>query len=151
MAADGWGADARSTGTGQTDRGCLPGDVEPPRDDAQTLAERLGISEEAVREAWDRLSGLSLVQYPADGPTGSAAPPRAVSPEVGLEYLLAQRQAEFALESQRIAGARAVARQLISEYEDLRPVGRRSAWSTSPTSTRSGPASRCSPRTSGPR
>ncbi|MFI6057606.1 helix-turn-helix domain-containing protein [Streptomyces sp. NPDC051286] len=94
-----------------------------PRDDAEALAERLGISEEAVREAWDRLCELSLVQYAADCPTGASTPPRAVNPEVGLDYLLAQRQAEFALESQRIAGARAAARQLISEYEDLRPAG----------------------------
>lgn len=93
-----------------------------PRDDAKALAERLGISEEALREAWDRLSGLSLVQYAADCPTGASTPPRAVNPEVGLDYLLARRQAEFALESQRIAGARAAARQLISEYADLRPA-----------------------------
>ncbi|MFF1368758.1 helix-turn-helix transcriptional regulator [Streptomyces virginiae] len=94
-----------------------------PRDDAEELAQLLGIPEDAVREAWDRLSGLSLVQYPAGGPADPTAAPRAVSPEVGLEYLLARRQAELALENERIAGARAVAQQLISEYEDLRPVG----------------------------
>ncbi|MGW7330508.1 helix-turn-helix domain-containing protein [Streptomyces sp. NPDC054840] len=93
-----------------------------PRNDAEDLAELLGISEEAVHEAWERLSGLSLVQYPAGTPADAPAP-RAVSPEVGLEYLLARRQAELALENQRIAGARTVAQQLISEYEDLRPVG----------------------------
>ncbi|MEV7510478.1 helix-turn-helix transcriptional regulator [Streptomyces sp. NPDC089922] len=93
-----------------------------PRADAAALAERLGTTPETVREAWGRLSALSLVQYPAGCPSGSPAPPRAVSPEVGLEYLLARREAEFAREGQRIAGARAVARQLIADYEDLHQV-----------------------------
>ncbi|WP_406148832.1 helix-turn-helix domain-containing protein [Streptomyces sp. NBC_01012] len=94
-----------------------------PQDDAEALAQRLGITEEALREAWDRLSRLSLVQYAADRLAEAPAALRAVSPEVGLEHLLAKREAEFALESRRVAGTRAAARQLIAEYGDQRPDG----------------------------
>ncbi|MFD5099099.1 helix-turn-helix domain-containing protein [Streptomyces albidochromogenes] len=92
--------------------------LERPQDDVTALARHVDLAEDAVRAAWDRLTELSLVQPSA----GSAQPPRAVSPELGLDYLLARRQAEFALQRQRIAAARTAASQLISEYADRRPA-----------------------------
>ncbi|MGW6567248.1 helix-turn-helix domain-containing protein [Streptomyces sp. NPDC054975] len=93
-----------------------------PETPADALAARLGMPEESVREAWQRLAELSLAQYPTGHPADASTPPRAVNPEVGLEYLLTRRQAEFELQRQRIAGARAAAERLISEYEELRPA-----------------------------
>ncbi|WNF29156.1 helix-turn-helix transcriptional regulator [Streptomyces sp. C11-1] len=93
--------------------------LEHPQDGVTALARHLDLSEDAVRAAWDRLAELSLLQ-PS---TGSAQPPRAVSPELGLDYLLARRQAEFAVQRQRITAARTAASQLISEYADRRPAG----------------------------
>ncbi|MFJ9622286.1 helix-turn-helix domain-containing protein [Streptomyces sp. NPDC101181] len=93
--------------------------LEHPHDGVRAIARRLDLSEEAVRAAWDRLAELSLLQPSA---TGSAQPPRAVSPELGLDYLLARRQAEFALQRQRITAARTAASQLISEYAGRRPA-----------------------------
>ncbi|MBT2398628.1 helix-turn-helix transcriptional regulator [Streptomyces sp. ISL-100] len=88
--------------------------LERPQDDVTALARHLNLAEDAVRAAWDKLSKLSLIQ-PSAAPT---QPPRAVNPELGLDYLLARRQAEFALHRQRMAAARTAASQLISEYAD---------------------------------
>ncbi|MBT2489136.1 helix-turn-helix domain-containing protein [Streptomyces sp. ISL-96] len=92
--------------------------LERPQDDVTALARHVDLAEDAVRAAWDKLSQLSLIQ-PSAAPT---QPPRAVSPELGLDYLLARRQAEFALHRQRMAAARTAASQLISEYADRRPA-----------------------------
>ncbi|MDT9689573.1 helix-turn-helix transcriptional regulator [Streptomyces sp. P9(2023)] len=88
-----------------------------PGIEASALAERLGVPEDSVRAAWRRLAELSLARHPAGDPrdASAAGPPRAVRPEIGLEYLLTRRQAEF-------AAARAAAERLISEYEHLRPA-----------------------------
>lgn len=103
-----------------------------PRDDAAALARRLETSQKAVHQAWDRLGELSLVQFPS-GSSGSSSytepvgVPRAVSPELGLDHLLARLQAEFVLHRQRVAAARATASRLAAEYAELRardcPVG----------------------------
>lgn len=92
--------------------------LDRPQDDVAAIARRVDLAEDAVRAALDMLTELSLVQPSA----GSAQPPRAVSPELGLDYLLARRQAEFALQRQRIAEARTAASQLISEYAGRHPV-----------------------------
>ncbi|WP_053692624.1 helix-turn-helix domain-containing protein [Streptomyces sp. WM6372] len=90
-----------------------------PEDDATALAKRLGWTEEDIRRAWGRLAELCLVVHDrADFPDH----PRAVSPELGLEHLLARQQAEFAAHRQRIAASRAAASQLISEYAGLQPA-----------------------------
>ena len=86
-----------------------------PGDDAAALAKRLDQAEEDVHRAWDRLTELDLVRELGDG-TGLR---RAISPELGLEYLLARQQAEFAEHRQRIAASRAAASRLISEYAGL--------------------------------
>ncbi|WP_030931931.1 helix-turn-helix transcriptional regulator [Streptomyces sp. NRRL B-24720] len=89
-----------------------------PRDGVADLAVAVGQAESAVREALDTLSELSLVRPSAD----NAERLRPVSPEVGMEILMARQQAELAAQQQRLEASRAAAAQLISEYTDLRPT-----------------------------
>lgn len=49
---------------------------------------------------------------------------RAVSPDIGMEILMARQQAELAAQQQRVEASRAAAAQLISEYSELRPATR---------------------------
>lgn len=88
-----------------------------PRAGVAGLAERLGLSEEAVRTALDTLSELSLVR-PSYDLRGEL---RAVSPDIGMEILLARQQTELAAQQQRVDASRAAAAQLIAQYADLRP------------------------------
>ncbi|WP_327678591.1 LuxR C-terminal-related transcriptional regulator [Kitasatospora sp. NBC_00458] len=81
------------------------------------LAERLALPEPAVRSALDTLSELALLQ-PSAQHTGQL---RAVSPDIGMELLIAHQQAQLAAQQLRIEASRAVAAQLIAEYADLRP------------------------------
>ncbi|MFJ6540938.1 helix-turn-helix domain-containing protein [Streptomyces sp. NPDC091385] len=81
------------------------------------LAARLELAADDVRRALDRLSELSLVRHSHETPDAL----HAVSPEVGLELLLARQQAEVAAQQQRVATSRAAAAQLIAEHAALRP------------------------------
>ncbi len=69
-----------------------------------------------IRKALDRLHELALVRPSAEEGL------RAVTPELGMEALLAQQQAELALQQQRIEESRAAAAQLIAQFADLRPA-----------------------------
>ncbi|MFD7629963.1 LuxR C-terminal-related transcriptional regulator [Streptomyces sp. NPDC059851] len=89
-----------------------------PGDGVAGLCTRLDLTEEAVRSGLDQLSELALVRPSYEEPGRL----RAVSPEVGMEMLLARQQAELAAQQQRIEASRAAAAQLISEYADLRPA-----------------------------
>ncbi|MFE3206336.1 helix-turn-helix domain-containing protein [Embleya sp. NPDC059237] len=82
------------------------------------LAAELGMSDTQVRSALDRLSELALLRPSAehDGHL------HAVSPEVGMEVLLARQQAELVAQQQRIEASRAAAARLIAECADLRPA-----------------------------
>lgn len=93
-----------------------------PGDGAVEIAGRLRITEEEVRRAWDRLAELSLVQFASGGTAaaGEAGPPRPVSPELGLEHLLARVQMELVEHRRKVAAARATASRLASEYAELR-------------------------------
>ncbi|SDO33442.1 helix-turn-helix transcriptional regulator [Actinacidiphila guanduensis] len=82
------------------------------------LSGRLGLTEPQVRGALDRLSELSLVRGSYEAPGRLYA----VSPEVGLEVLLARQQAELAAQQQRIDASRAAAAQLIAEHAAVRPA-----------------------------
>ncbi|MFE0701518.1 LuxR C-terminal-related transcriptional regulator [Streptomyces sp. NPDC058872] len=88
-----------------------------PGDGVVALTSRLGITEEAVRGALDRLSeiGLARTSYESPGVL------RAVSPDVGMELLLARQQADLLAQQQRVEESRAAAAQLIAEYTELRP------------------------------
>ncbi|MEU2430672.1 helix-turn-helix transcriptional regulator [Streptomyces sp. NPDC007861] len=92
-----------------------------PRAGVAELAAAVGEHESTLRNALDTLSELSLVRPSADD-TGRLRP---VSPEIGMEILMARQQAELAAQQQRVEASRAAAAQLISEYTDLRPAAER--------------------------
>ncbi|MFI8418922.1 LuxR C-terminal-related transcriptional regulator [Streptomyces sp. NPDC085479] len=89
-----------------------------PQDGVNALAERLGTTGTVVRQALDTLSELSLLR-PSGEHEGML---RAVSPDIGMEILMARQQAELAAQQLRIEASRAAAAQLIAEYADLRPA-----------------------------
>ncbi|WP_031009943.1 helix-turn-helix domain-containing protein [Streptomyces sp. NRRL F-5727] len=89
-----------------------------PRGGVAALAARVGATEQQVRDGLDVLSELALVRPSAD--SGGL---RAVSPDLGMEVLMARQQAQIAAQQQRLEASRAAAAQLISEYADLRPAG----------------------------
>ncbi|MEU9109357.1 helix-turn-helix transcriptional regulator [Streptomyces xanthophaeus] len=82
------------------------------------LAAAVGSDENGVREALDLLSELALVQPSAE----DSGRLRAVSPDIGMEILMARGQAELAAQQQRLEASRAAAARLISEYSELRPA-----------------------------
>ncbi|MFF3216400.1 LuxR C-terminal-related transcriptional regulator [Streptomyces sp. NPDC002886] len=89
-----------------------------PRDGVRALAEQLGVTETEVRASLDLLSELALIRpsYEREGEL------RAVSPEVGMEILMARQQADLAAQQLRIEASRAAAAQLIAEFADLTPA-----------------------------
>ncbi|MGW1773152.1 helix-turn-helix transcriptional regulator [Streptomyces sp. NPDC002104] len=89
-----------------------------PRDGVSALAERLGVTDTEVRHSLDLLSELALIRpsYEQEGEL------RAVSPEVGMEILMARQQADLAAQQLRIEASRAAAAQLIAEFADLSPA-----------------------------
>ncbi|MET8703793.1 LuxR C-terminal-related transcriptional regulator [Kitasatospora sp. NPDC004723] len=89
-----------------------------PQDGVAALGARLALPEAQVRQSLDTLSALGLLHPSAD----REGELRAVSPEVGMEILMARQQAELAAQQQRIEASRAAAAQLIAEYADLRPA-----------------------------
>ncbi|MET7504273.1 helix-turn-helix transcriptional regulator [Streptomyces microflavus] len=88
-----------------------------PRANVAELAAGLGASEVAVRRALDELSELALVRPSAE----DAGRLRAVSPDIGMEILMARRQAQLSAQQQRLDASRAAAVQLIAEYAELTP------------------------------
>ncbi|NML50200.1 helix-turn-helix transcriptional regulator [Streptomyces sp. R302] len=88
-----------------------------PRAGVAALAGAAGQTEEQVRDALDLLSELALVQPSAEREGGL----RAVSPDIGMEILLARQHAELAAQQQRVETSRAAAARLIAEFADLRP------------------------------
>ncbi|MFE7529056.1 helix-turn-helix domain-containing protein [Kitasatospora sp. NPDC057542] len=89
-----------------------------PQEGVAALGARLALPEQQVRQALDTLSELALLRPSAD----REGELRAVSPEVGMEILMARQQAELAAQQLRIEASRAAAAQLIAEYADLRPA-----------------------------
>ncbi|MFF8772436.1 LuxR C-terminal-related transcriptional regulator [Kitasatospora sp. NPDC015120] len=89
-----------------------------PREGLAGLATRLALAPDEVRQGLDRLSELALIRpsYDREGEL------RVISPEVGLELLMARQQAELAAQQLRIEASRSAAAQLIAEYADLSPA-----------------------------
>ncbi|MEU7065370.1 helix-turn-helix transcriptional regulator [Streptomyces sp. NPDC046161] len=89
-----------------------------PTEGVTALADRLAMPEGDIRRSLDLLSELALVRpsYERQGQL------RAVSPEVGMELLMARQQAELAAQQLRIEASRAAATQLIAEFADLTPA-----------------------------
>ncbi|MEV0370863.1 LuxR C-terminal-related transcriptional regulator [Streptomyces sp. NPDC050636] len=82
------------------------------------IAEIAGVtnlSEQEVCETLDSLSGLALVRTREESGTQF----RAVSPEFGLEILLAKQQAELAVQLSRVEASRAAAAKLIAQYAEM--------------------------------
>ncbi|GAA4997848.1 helix-turn-helix domain-containing protein [Yinghuangia aomiensis] len=87
-----------------------------PDEGVARLAARLGLDDAQVRCALDTLSELALLRPSVDNEGRLYA----VSPEVGMEVILARQQAELAVQQQRIEASRAAAARLIAECADLR-------------------------------
>ncbi|MFE7558167.1 LuxR C-terminal-related transcriptional regulator [Kitasatospora sp. NPDC057500] len=89
-----------------------------PDDGVTAVAHRLGQDEHQVRSALDRLSELALLRPSAE----RQGELRAVSPDIGMEILMARQQAELAAQQMRVEASRAAAAELIAEYAQLRPA-----------------------------
>ncbi|MFJ8308071.1 MULTISPECIES: LuxR C-terminal-related transcriptional regulator [unclassified Streptomyces] len=89
-----------------------------PQGGVAELVAALGVPEQDVRRALETLSELALIRSSAE----QHGRLRAVSPDIGMEILMARQQAELAAQQQKLEASRAVAAQLIAEYADLRPA-----------------------------
>ncbi|MGY5036291.1 helix-turn-helix transcriptional regulator [Streptomyces sp. 900116325] len=85
-------------------------------DGIAAIAQRLHISPDQVYAALDNLSALALVRKS----TGADGTFHVVSPQLGLQALLAQQQAELAQQQQRVEASRAAIANLVSEHASLR-------------------------------
>lgn len=83
-----------------------------PQEDVANWAARLELSENAVRDALDRLSEFALVRPSTEDQTRV----RAVNPLLGLEALLARQQADLAAQQQKVETSRAAVAEAIAEY-----------------------------------
>ncbi|MER6423253.1 helix-turn-helix transcriptional regulator [Streptomyces sp. NPDC001137] len=79
----------------------------------------LGLCEQEVRGALDRLSEMALVRASTEDPSHLYA----VSPHVGMELLLARQQEQLAAQQQRLEASRAAAAKLILEFDGQRQTG----------------------------
>lgn len=87
-----------------------------PHDGVAELAQRLELTPEQVRYGLDTLSELALLR-PSYDREGELWP---VSPEVGLQMLMARQQAELAAHQKRLEDSRAAAALLIAEFAESR-------------------------------
>ncbi|MET7616052.1 LuxR C-terminal-related transcriptional regulator [Streptomyces sp. NPDC005408] len=106
-----------SLGLDDTTEAVYRGMLRRPQDDAAELGARLGLPEKQVCSAQQTLADLDLVSTSYECPGRL----RAVSPDLGMEALLARQSAELAAHQQRIEASRAAAARLISEYAGLQP------------------------------
>lgn len=82
-----------------------------PRLGVVDLAGELGVGEDVVRAGLDRLADLSLLR-PTDAPAGVTP----VSPHVGLETLIAGKQAELARMQQVVEESREAVTRFVAEF-----------------------------------
>ncbi|MFD0149134.1 LuxR C-terminal-related transcriptional regulator [Streptomyces sp. NPDC055721] len=88
-----------------------------PQAEFDVLRDRLGLPEDELRGALDKLSELALVRTAFDRPHCF----RAVDPEVGIQAVIARRQERLAAEQQRIEQIRLAAAQLAADFTAARP------------------------------
>ncbi|ALO09495.1 Erythropoiesis-stimulating protein [Streptomyces venezuelae] len=88
-----------------------------PQAEFEALRERLGLPEDELRAALDKLSELALVRPAFDHPHCF----RAVDPEVGIQAVIARQQERLAAEQQRIEQIRLAAAQLAADFTAARP------------------------------
>jgi len=86
-----------------------------PTMQADDIAGKLGLSEENVRSALDRLSELTLLRRSLDGDSDL----RPVSPEVGLHAFLQRQHADLADRYDQFVRNQAVVARLLDEYSML--------------------------------
>jgi DNA-binding CsgD family transcriptional regulator/sugar-specific transcriptional regulator TrmB len=89
-----------------------------PHHGVAELAEGLGLADEQVRTSLDTLSELTLLR-PSYDRAGELWP---VSPDVGLQMLMARQEAKLAAHQERLEDSRAAAARLIAEYAETRSV-----------------------------
>jgi DNA-binding CsgD family transcriptional regulator/DNA-binding MarR family transcriptional regulator len=82
------------------------------QDGIAAIAQRLHISPDQVHTALDTLSSLALVRKSTDVDGTFYA----VRPQLGLQDLLAQKQAELAQQQERVEASRAAVSRLVFEY-----------------------------------
>ncbi|MGW0771827.1 LuxR C-terminal-related transcriptional regulator [Streptomyces sp. NPDC002676] len=88
-----------------------------PHEGVAALSKRLGLTATEIRQSLDMLSELALIR-PSCDQHGAF---HAVSPDVGLELLMARQREELAAQQQRIEASRVAAAQLIAEFAHLHP------------------------------
>ncbi|MEV7414421.1 helix-turn-helix domain-containing protein [Streptomyces sp. NPDC089919] len=88
-----------------------------PQADLGDLRVRLGISDDELRTALDKLSELALIRPSLEEPQLF----RAVDPELGIQALIARQQERLAAEQQRVERLRVAAVQLAADFAASRP------------------------------
>jgi DNA-binding CsgD family transcriptional regulator/sugar-specific transcriptional regulator TrmB len=96
--------------------------LEHPSDGVEALGRRLGLPVGVVREALDELGRFSLLRPSSADPNVV----RPVPPEVGLEALLAQQQAELMHRQAQLEESRAALAVVIADRASRRSAGARS-------------------------
>ncbi|MFD8888984.1 LuxR C-terminal-related transcriptional regulator [Streptomyces sp. NPDC059566] len=81
------------------------------------MAERLGLGEQQVRNALDRLAELELLRRSADRPGGW----RAIHPEVGLQLLLRRQQEDLERRRQELDRTHVAVTRMIADFAE--PAG----------------------------
>ncbi len=81
------------------------------------MAERLGLEEQQVRDALDRLAELELLRRSADRPGGW----RAIHPELGLQLLLRRQQEELERRRQELDRTHVAVTRMIADFAE--PAG----------------------------
>lgn len=92
------------------------------------VAERLGLTEEAVRDALTRLLALRLLdesesesETEFETETAAGQPLRPVEPHIALEMLLRAQQDELQARQRELEQNQAAVQRLLTEFADLRP------------------------------
>ncbi|MFJ9023188.1 LuxR C-terminal-related transcriptional regulator [Streptomyces sp. NPDC102259] len=85
--------------------------------DVEGMAGELSATTEEIRQALDNLAELTLLRPSWEVP-GELRP---VSPQVGMELLIQQRQAEMLRQSYQFAESQVAVAQLVQEYTDQSP------------------------------
>ncbi|AKN70370.1 erythropoiesis-stimulating protein [Streptomyces sp. PBH53] len=90
-----------------------------PSEGFDRIRELTGLAEADLRTQLNRLSELALVRPAADDPNRM----HAVSPQIGMKVLLAERQAELAAAQQQLEDARYAAERIIAEFSQVQDSG----------------------------
>lgn len=88
-----------------------------PQDGVLEMAQRLGLTPDAVRSSLGTLSEMALLRG-GDGDPGQG---RAIDPQLALQLLQARQQAELAAQQQRMEATRAAVVDLMAEIAESSP------------------------------